>query len=125
MRNTLITGLLLCLPTAVLLASVSAAVLAALLRRRLGRAPTFTGISVIHAVLVGQVLPVFAQARRRRQRDELFGLGPVIIDWCHREDEPALAEADRLDQDRAAGPGQDDHITRIDVASEDHILHRS
>jgi len=68
---------------------------------------------------------VFAQARGRRQRDELFGLGPVVADWCHREDEPALAKADRLDQDRAAGPGQNDHIARVDVASEDYILHRS
>ena len=67
---------------------------------------------------------MFAQARRCRQRDKLFGLGPVVANWGHREDEPALAEADRLDQDCAAGPGQDDDITRIDVASEDHILHR-
>jgi len=37
MRNTLITGLLLCLPAAVLLASVSLAVLADQLRRRVGR----------------------------------------------------------------------------------------
>lgn len=37
MRNTLITGLLLCLPTAVLLASVSLTVLAGKLRRRVGR----------------------------------------------------------------------------------------
>ena len=67
---------------------------------------------------------MFAQARRRRQRDKLFGLGPVVADWGDCEDEPALAETDRLDQDRAAGPGQDDNITRIDVASKDHILHR-
>jgi hypothetical protein len=37
MRNTLITGLVLCLPAAVLLALVSLAVLADKLRRRLGR----------------------------------------------------------------------------------------
>ena len=37
MRNTLVTGLLLCLPIAVLLASVSLALLAGKLRRRLQR----------------------------------------------------------------------------------------
>ena len=37
MRNTLVTGLLLCLPVAVLLASVSLALLAGKLRRRLQR----------------------------------------------------------------------------------------
>jgi len=48
MRNTLITGLLLCLPTAVLLASVSLAVLAGTLRRRLGRVvnPRFPDLPV-------------------------------------------------------------------------------
>jgi hypothetical protein len=38
MRNTLMTGLLLCLPAAVLLASVSLAVAVGKLRRRLPRA---------------------------------------------------------------------------------------
>jgi len=37
MRNTLITGLVLCLPAAVLMALMSLAVLADKLRRRLGR----------------------------------------------------------------------------------------
>ena len=58
------------------------------------------------------------------QGDELFDLRPVVIDWRHREDEPALAEADRLDHDGTAGPGQDDHVTGVDIASKDHILHR-
>ena len=74
-------------------------------------------------VLASQVLAVFAQARPGCQRDELFGLGPVVADGCHGEDEAALAEADRLDQDRAACTGQDDHVTGIDVAREDQILH--
>jgi hypothetical protein len=84
-----------------------------------------TEISVnTRPILVGQVPAVFAQAGAGGQRDELFGLRPVVVDWCNREDEPALPEADRLDQDRAAGPGQDDHITGVDIASKDHIFHR-
>jgi len=47
----------------------------------------------------------------------------VVVHWRHREDEPALAQADRLDQDRAAGARQNDHVTGIDVASKDQILH--
>ena len=74
-------------------------------------------------MLARQILPVLTQAGPGRQRDELFGLGPVVADGCDGEDEPALAEADRLDQDRAAGTGQDDHITGVDVAREDQILH--
>ena len=72
----------------------------------------------------GQVLTALAHAGPRAQGDELLGLRPVIADWCDREDEPALAQADRLDQDCAAGPGQDDHITGINVARKDQILHR-
>jgi Asp-tRNA(Asn)/Glu-tRNA(Gln) amidotransferase A subunit family amidase len=83
-----------------------------------------TEISVTRVILVGQIPAVFAQAGRCSQRDAPFGLGPVVVDWRDREDKPALAEADRLDQDRAAGPGQDDHITGIDITSKDHILHR-
>jgi hypothetical protein len=83
-----------------------------------------TEISVTRPILVGQVSAVFAQAGAGGQRDELFGLRPVVVDWRHREDEPALAEADRLDQDGTAGPGQDDHITGVDIASKDHIFHR-
>ena len=47
MRNTLITGMLLCLPTAVLLASVSLALLAGKLRGRLRRAMNcrFSGLA--------------------------------------------------------------------------------
>ena len=71
----------------------------------------------------GLALSPFAQAGTGAQGDELLGLRPVVIDWCHREDEPALAQADRLDQDRAAGAGQNDHVTGIDVASKDQILH--
>lgn len=82
-----------------------------------------TEISVTRPILVGQILAVFAQASPGGQRNEPFSLRLVVADGRHREDEPALAEADRLDQDRAAGPGQDDHITGIDVASKDHILH--
>ena len=137
MRNTLIIGLLLCLPVAVLLASASLAVLADKLRRRSSRsagpgtvlpdADRVAGRIPGHRhrpILVGQVSAVFAQASAGGQRDELFGLGPVVVDWRHREDEPALAEADRLDQDGTAGPGQDDHITGVDIASKDHIFHR-
>ncbi len=139
MRNTLIIGLLLCLPAAALLASVSLAVVAGKLGRRLRQAmdhrfPATPEISVTrsilgrHAVprrgdLAGQIPAAFAQARRCRQRDELLGLRPVVTDWCHRENEPALAETDRLDQDRGAGTGQDHHVAGIDVASKDHILH--
>jgi hypothetical protein len=183
MRNTLITGLLLCLPTAVLLASASLAVLIGKLRRTLPRwlsdlpmagpdreelhddansLPAEHGTvegprthrvgsgdaQVRHVTgaehrdlshvfdrrpstagptpsdLAGQAPAVFAHARPGAQGHELLGLRPVVADWCHREDEPALAQADRLDQDRAAGPGQDDQITSIDVASKDQILHR-
>ena len=81
-------------------------------------------ISVTQPVLVGQILAVFAQAGPGGQGDELFGLRPVVVDWRHREDEPALAKADRLDQDGTAGPRQDDHVTGVDIASKDHILHR-
>ena len=112
-------GLLLCLPTAVLLASVSLAVLGGRIRRRHRQSPRPR-----RGDLVGQVLAVFAQAGRGGQRDTPFGLGPVVIDGRHGKDEPALAEADRLDQDRAAGPGQDNHVTGIDITSKDHILHR-
>ena len=83
-----------------------------------------TEISVTRPILVGQILAVLAQAGAGGQRDELFGLRPVVVDWCHREDEPALAEADGLDQDGATGPGQDNHITGVDIASKDHIFHR-
>ena len=83
-----------------------------------------TEISVTPPVLVGQILAVFAQAGPGGQGDELFGLGPVVVDWRHREDEPALAKADHLDQDRTTGPGQDDHVTSVDITSKDHILHR-
>ena len=83
-----------------------------------------TEISVTRQILVGQVPAVFAQAGAGGQRDEVFGLRPVVVDGCHCEDEPALAEADRLDQDRAAGPGQHNHITGVDIASKDHIFHR-
>lgn len=132
MRNTLITGLLLCLPTAALLASVSLAVLAGKLGRRLRRAVNhrFPAMSVLgrHAPrrgdLAGQVPAAFAQARPRRQRDQLLSLRPVVTDRCDRENEPALAETDRLDQDRGAGTRQDHHVASIDVASKDHILHR-
>jgi hypothetical protein len=133
MRNTLITGLLLCLPTAALLALVFLAVLARKLGRRLRRAVNhrFAAMSVFgrHSAprrgdLAGQIVAAFAQARRRRQRDQLLGLRPVVTDRCNRENEPALAETDRLDQDRGAGTGQDHHVAGIDVASKDHILHR-
>ena len=119
MRNTPIIGLLLGLPAAVLLASASLAVLAVRLfclsapRRWAGT-----------AILVGQVPTVFAQTGRGGERDEPFGLRPVVVYWRHRQDDPAPAKADRLDQDRTAGPGQDDHITGIDIASKDHVLHR-
>ena len=122
MRNTLIIGLLLCLPTAVLLASASLVVLAGYLCRRNSRSAR--RISVTQPVLVGQILAVFAQAGPGGQGDELLGLRAVIVDWCHRKDESALAKADHLDQDGAAGPGQDDHVTGVDVAGKDHILHR-
>ena len=68
-------------------------------------------------------MAVFAQASPGGQGDELLGLRPVVVDWRHREDEPALAKADRLDQDGTTGPGQDDHVTSVDIASKDHILH--
>jgi hypothetical protein len=83
-----------------------------------------TEISVTRPILVGQVPTVFAQTGRGGERDKPFGLRPVVAYWRHRQDEPAPAKADRLDQDRTAGPGQDDHITGIDIASKDHILHR-
>ena len=143
MRNTLIIGLLLCLPTVVLLALVSLAVLIGTLREaRPGRCsdlpmaepdreklrdavdPLSPAPAGRLSAYPGQVLTALAHAGPRAQGDELLGLRPVIADWCHREDEPALAQADRLDQDRAAGPGQDDHVTGVDVASKDQILHR-
>jgi len=71
----------------------------------------------------GPALSPFAQAGTGTQGDELLGLRPVVVHWRHREDEPALAQADRLDQDRAAGARQNDHVTGIDVASKDQILH--
>jgi hypothetical protein len=83
-----------------------------------------TEISVTQPILVGQILVVFAQTGAGGQGDELLGLGPVVVDGRHREDEPALSEADRLDQDGTAGPGQDDHVAGVDIASKDHILHR-
>lgn len=74
--------------------------------------------------LAGQVPAPFAQASPGAQGDELLGLRVVVSDRRNREDEPALAEANRLDEDRAAGPGQDDHVAGIDVASKDQIIHR-
>ena len=70
------------------------------------------------------MLSPFAQASPGAQGDELLGLRPIIADRCDREDESALAQADRLDQDRAVSPGQDDHVTGVDVARKDQILHR-
>ncbi len=86
MRNTLIIGLLLCLPPAVLLASASLVVLAGHLCRRYSRSAG-AEISVTQPVLVGQILAVFAQAGPGGQGDELLGLRPVVVDWRHREDE--------------------------------------
>lgn len=83
-----------------------------------------TEMSVIRPILVGQVFTVSAQTGRGGERDEPFGLRPVVVYRRHRQDEPAAAKADRLDQDRTAGPRQDDHITGIDIASKDHALHR-
>jgi hypothetical protein len=74
-------------------------------------------------MLAGQPLARFAQAGRCGQRHEPFGRRPVVADRCHCEDEPALAEADGLDQDRAAGAGQDDHVARVDVTGKNDILH--
>ena len=51
----------------------------------------------------GQILPGPAQPRRGREGDQALRLDPVIAHRRHGEDEPALAEADRLDQDCAAG----------------------
>jgi len=70
------------------------------------------------------VLCPFTQAGPGAQGDELLGLRSIIADRCDREDESALAQADRLDQDRAVSPGQDDHVTGVDVARKDQILHR-
>ena len=74
--------------------------------------------------LVGQVPTVFAQTGRGGECDEPFGLRPVVAYGRHRQDEPASAQADRLDQHRAARPGQDNHVTGIDIASKDHVLHK-
>src|SRR6516162_5967713 len=73
--------------------------------------------------LQGHAPAALAQAYLRRQRHQALGFWPVIPDWRDGEDEPALAEADLLDQDRVAGVGQHDDITRIDVTSQDHIIH--
>jgi hypothetical protein len=133
MRNTLITGLLLCMPSAALLALVSLAVLAGKLGGRLRRAANhrFVAMSILgrytaprRGDLAGQIVAAFAQPRRRRQRDQLLSLRPVVTDRGDRENEPALAETDRLDQDRGAGTRQDHHVAGIDVAGKDHILHR-
>lgn len=118
--------LLLGLPTAVLLALAALAVLAGKLFRlsSRGAGPGPRGVITSPPILVGQVPTVFAQTGRGGERDKPFGLRSVVAYWRHRQDEPAPAKADRLDQDRTAGSGQDDHITGIDIASKDHVLHR-
>jgi hypothetical protein len=68
-------------------------------------------------------LAASVQACRGRECDKALSLDPVIADGRHGENKPTLPQADGLDQDRTAGTGQHDHITGIDVASKDQILH--
>jgi hypothetical protein len=65
----------------------------------------------------------FAQAYSCRQRHEPLCFRLVIIDWRYRQDEPALSQADLLDQNRAARMWQDDHVSGVDVTSQDYGLH--
>jgi hypothetical protein len=64
-----------------------------------------------------------AQAYPCRQRHEPLCLGPVIIDWRYRKDEPALSQADLLDENRVPGIWQYDHVSILDVTSQDYGLH--
>ena len=75
------------------------------------------------ADLLGHVPAAFAQARLRRQRNDLLCSGRFVIYRGHREDESALPEADRFDQDCIIGIRQHDHITSIDIARQDDIVH--
>ena len=65
----------------------------------------------------------FVQAYLGRQGHQALGLGTVIADWRDGEDEPALPEADLLDQDSMAGTGQDDDVAGVDVASHNLVIH--
>ena len=75
------------------------------------------------ADLLGHVPATFAQARLRRQRNDLLCSGRFVVYRRHREDESALPEADRFDQDCIIGIRQHDHITSTDIARQDDIVH--
>ena len=47
-----------------------------------------------------------------------------MIDWHHGKDEPALSQADLLDENRVPGIGQHDHVASGDVTGQDYGLHR-
>jgi hypothetical protein len=68
-------------------------------------------------------MTVFAQAGACGKGHEPFGLRPVVADRCHGEDKAALTEADGLDQYRATGTRQDDHVASVDITGIDDILH--
>ena len=65
----------------------------------------------------------FAQANPGRQFHQPLS-GPVIIDWHHGKDEPALSQADLLDENRVPGIGQHDYVASGDVTSQDYGLYR-
>ena len=146
MRYMLIAGLVISAPTGVLLASAALALLVGKLRRRWRQAvnprlrlpgvtrtetsrpltvgPEIEGLSSEHpADLLGHVPATFAQARLRRQRNDLLCSGRVVVYRRYREDESALPEADRFDQDCIIGIRQHDHITSTNIARQDDIVH--
>jgi hypothetical protein len=67
---------------------------------------------------------MFAQAYSCRQRHEPLCFRFVIIDRRYRQDEPALSQADLLDQNRVPGIWQYYHVSSVDVTGQDYGFHR-
>jgi hypothetical protein len=65
------------------------------------------------------------QAHASGERDDLLRFRSVVVDRRHREDEPALSEPNPLDHHRIAPAWQYHHVTRIDVAGNDQVVHGS
>lgn len=63
------------------------------------------------------------QPRPRGQGNSVLSLGAAIACRLNGEDEPAMAEANRLNPGNAVTPRQRDHITRSDIPGQDDVFH--
>jgi len=47
----------------------------------------------------------------------------VVARWRHGEDEPALTQADRFDQQFITGAGKHDYVTGVEITRQDLLHH--